>query len=206
MENGRCQMHGGKSLKGIASPTFQSGRYSKFLPLSLSSGYEAAKADPDALSISDEIALTQVRLEELLQRLSTSDLGNAWLDVDAALETFVQCRTAGDVSGMGRALAKLEAGVKAGRTQHALWEDILDKVRLISDLRLREHKRLIDLGSMVSSERANIIFGVLLQATRSAVLAHTDPTTARAILSAIQETIRVVDTRSVAQPRLSAAE
>jgi len=29
MPNGRCRLHGGRSLRGIASPTFKTGRYSK---------------------------------------------------------------------------------------------------------------------------------------------------------------------------------
>jgi hypothetical protein len=29
MANGRCRMHGGKSLRGIASPRYKHGRYSK---------------------------------------------------------------------------------------------------------------------------------------------------------------------------------
>jgi|tagenome__1003787_1003787.scaffolds.fasta_scaffold17828931_1 hypothetical protein len=30
MANGRCQLHGGKSLAGEASPRFKHGRYSKY--------------------------------------------------------------------------------------------------------------------------------------------------------------------------------
>jgi hypothetical protein len=32
MANGRCRLHGGKSLAGPASPSFKHGRHSKWLP------------------------------------------------------------------------------------------------------------------------------------------------------------------------------
>ena len=34
--NGRCNLHGGKSLMGIAHPNFKEGRYSKYHPYILS--------------------------------------------------------------------------------------------------------------------------------------------------------------------------
>jgi hypothetical protein len=39
MTNGRCALHGGKSLRGIASPRFRHGRYSTLLPLNLAERY-----------------------------------------------------------------------------------------------------------------------------------------------------------------------
>ncbi len=39
MANGRCRMHGGKSLCGIASPRFKHGRYSKYLVARLAGRY-----------------------------------------------------------------------------------------------------------------------------------------------------------------------
>jgi hypothetical protein len=39
MANGRCRMHGGKSLHGIASPRFKHGRYSKYLFARLAGRY-----------------------------------------------------------------------------------------------------------------------------------------------------------------------
>jgi len=39
MANGRCRMHGGKSLRGIASPRFKHGRYSKDLVARLAGRY-----------------------------------------------------------------------------------------------------------------------------------------------------------------------
>jgi hypothetical protein len=38
-QTGRCRMHGGKSLGGIASPRYKHGRYSKYLIARLAGAY-----------------------------------------------------------------------------------------------------------------------------------------------------------------------
>ena len=43
LPNGRCHYHGGKSLAGLASPTYQTGRYSKALPARLAARYATPK-------------------------------------------------------------------------------------------------------------------------------------------------------------------
>ena len=66
MPNGRCRMHGGKSLGGIASPNFKHGGYSKFLPVRLGDNYQEAMADPELLALRDDIALLDARVHDLM--------------------------------------------------------------------------------------------------------------------------------------------
>jgi hypothetical protein len=63
----RCDRHGGKSLAGAASPTFKHGRYSKHLPTNLIPSFQAALEDPDLLSLRSEIALTQCRIDQVIE-------------------------------------------------------------------------------------------------------------------------------------------
>lgn len=69
MENGRCRVHGGASLKGPASPTYKHGRYSEVLPKKLLAGYARQMADADLLLLRDEIAavdsLVLVEMEKM---------------------------------------------------------------------------------------------------------------------------------------------
>lgn len=62
-------MHGGKSLAGVASPNFKTGRHSQDLPLRLRARYGDRIADPNLLSLADDIALTDTRIGELLAKL-----------------------------------------------------------------------------------------------------------------------------------------
>jgi hypothetical protein len=57
MANGRCRMHGGKSLVGIASPLTKTGRWSKDLPTRLASRFAESEHDPELLSVRADIRL-----------------------------------------------------------------------------------------------------------------------------------------------------
>jgi hypothetical protein len=45
MINGRCNLHGGKSLPGIASPRYKHGLYSKYIPQGLAMWLLIRKAE-----------------------------------------------------------------------------------------------------------------------------------------------------------------
>jgi len=65
-----CLAHGGRTPRGEASPHFKTGRYSRSLPGHLAATYEQALADPRLLSLRDDIALTDVMINEQLSQLS----------------------------------------------------------------------------------------------------------------------------------------
>ena len=77
MANGRCRIHGGKSLKGIASPRFKTGKYSKYLPEKVRTRYLATIVDKDLISLRDEIALNDVYLIELLESMKSGEVSQA---------------------------------------------------------------------------------------------------------------------------------
>lgn len=196
-----CHIHGGKTLQGIASGTYKTGKRSKFLPLHLAADYQRALDDPDLHSIADEIALSDARLCELLRRIETNDLGSAWGHLDTAYQQFTACRSAGDVAGMGKALTAMETQIGRGKDDYLLWREISDQVKLLSTLRLQEHRRLVDLESMMSAQQAGLLFGLIQQAVHKAVTTHADADTARRILAAIQADLVRVHARQVDGPQ-----
>jgi hypothetical protein len=76
--NGRCHLHGGRSLRGSAHPGFKDGRWSKYLPDQLRARYEAGERDPNALSLRADLAATDSRIAELMGRLDTGESGRLW--------------------------------------------------------------------------------------------------------------------------------
>src|SRR3954452_17185048 len=78
MPNGRCRMHGGKSLAGAASPAFKTGRHSTYLPVRLLAGYQEAERDPELLALRDEIALIDSRLADVLSRVDSGESSRIW--------------------------------------------------------------------------------------------------------------------------------
>lgn len=66
MENGRCRIHGGKSLKGVESPTFKHGRYSKHLPQAIRD--KLLTADDDPLDLLPELDVQRALFADYLSR------------------------------------------------------------------------------------------------------------------------------------------
>src|SRR5262245_50879761 len=79
--NGRCNLHGGKSLAGVAHPNFKTGRYSKYLPSQLTARYKLAEKDPQLLELIDEIALVNARLSSVLEGIKNGGDESAWAEV-----------------------------------------------------------------------------------------------------------------------------
>src|SRR5579872_1667541 len=74
MPDGRCRMHGGKRLTGIAHPGLTAGgRFSKYRPARLADHYETARRDPELLSLRENIALLDSRLADVLQQASNRE-------------------------------------------------------------------------------------------------------------------------------------
>jgi hypothetical protein len=69
----------------MASGTFRTGRYSKFLPKKLAERYRNALMDPDAKSHKDELALIDSKMSELLESLEGPEDTN-WTDIWGLVE------------------------------------------------------------------------------------------------------------------------
>ena len=83
MPNGVCYTHGGNSRAGIASGTFKTGKYSKYLPARLVGKYEEAAADPELLALRDDVALLDTRIVTVVSALNTGESQEAWTSLFA---------------------------------------------------------------------------------------------------------------------------
>lgn len=81
-------MHGGKSLKGFAHPRFKDGsrsKYLKHLPESKQLRFDD-NADPEGVpSVSEELNLARLHLQEVLEMLADSTLFDNWQSIRAAV-------------------------------------------------------------------------------------------------------------------------
>lgn len=75
----RCGKHGGKALKGPASPRWKHGRHSKYVPGRWLESYGEALSDPMAQrQMTRQLALMRAMEDDFLQRLSTTESGESW--------------------------------------------------------------------------------------------------------------------------------
>jgi hypothetical protein len=151
-------------------------RYSKHLPGGLAALYETARADPDLLNLSDEIALYQGRILELLGTLVTSDAGatregdHGRVD-DAAPRMAAPGTTPASMTPWER----LDRLIAESSQDTRVWADIDRAVARYQALIADERKRRIEMQALVSTDRAVSFAREVLLAVRHAHLRPRGP-------------------------------
>lgn len=158
LENGRCRRHGGKSLKGVASPLFKHGRYSKSLPENLVGNYRQAQKDPKLLELRDEIALMDVRINELLSQLTPNEHSPSRRIT--RLIDKVRGAAAGN-SEAAEALAQLEDIIGQSSHEDRVWKGIGYLVDRRKALVETESKRLLNSSQAITIDQVMLLIGVI---------------------------------------------
>lgn len=174
MANGKCAVHGGKSLRGADQPMFSHGRYSKYLPTRLLGQYQAARNDPDLLAMRDEVALIDARLVDVLARIQTGESPAAWLLLGSVVTLLQEAvRSAEDADDVGEALERvgdlsgqIDALVRRALSEESAWEHARSLVNQRMKLVESERKRMVDLQQMMTSEQALLLAGALVDTVR----------------------------------------
>lgn len=83
MANGVCYHHGGTQKRGIEHHHTVTGRYSKHLPTKALASFREAMHDPELLSLHSDIALIDVRLNELVSQIDDDETPDTatWRDI-----------------------------------------------------------------------------------------------------------------------------
>jgi len=116
----RCRLHGGKSPRGIASPNWKHGFFSKALPADLADLARRAAADPALQTMKEQIAIGDARIHELCTDLKSG--GGAWGLAVAAMGRLE--RAGDDLNAARTALVDLKAAIDGGRTRERTWAEI----------------------------------------------------------------------------------
>lgn len=174
----KCAMHGGKSLKGIASATFKTGRYSKFLPTRMQERYQESINDNDLLELRTSVALVDARLEDLIRRVDTGESGQAWGEARKTLAVLREAMSSGDVPLANAAMKELDRIIARGLSDYAAWSEIGNSLEQRRKLVESERKRLVEMQQFISHERALLLIGSITEIIRHNV-------TDRQVLNAI---------------------
>lgn len=171
MPNGRCRIHGGTSLAGIASPAFKTGRHSKYLPTRLVGRYEEAISDPDLMALRDDIGLLDTRIAGVVSALDTGESQEAWSAlVSVALQLEEQWNTLLDEGeppeGMERTVEHIVKLARQGLSEGYVWAEIRGLLKERSTLVTAEQKRLVDMQQYVTSEQAMTFVGALMASVK----------------------------------------
>lgn len=182
-----CASHGGKTPIGIAHPNWKHGRYSQALPRGLMAKYVQAQDDPRWLSLRDELALTDARIQDVLERLGAGETGERWQAVIAAYEELEGARPSKDTGKMADALRRLGKAIRAGRDDLAGSNDLTAQIVLRQRLVEAQSRMMRDLHHMLGLDHVFALIDALAVLVREHVK---DPEAIRAIQDGLTRLLR----------------
>lgn len=162
----KCRIHGGMTPKGIASPNFRHGRYSKSLPDRLVSRYQDSLSDPELLNLTDEIALVDSRLAELVNRQDSKASAKVWNELVEGYNNLAYAFDRNDTKRMKTILIDIGKVVLQAEYDYRNWDEIralIDQRRQLVESR---RKHLIEMQQMLKVEDAMTLVAALLSSIK----------------------------------------
>lgn len=168
MPNGKCNLHGGKSLAGVASPTFKDGSRSAYMPKNLAAIYEQVK--DEVADLQRNMALNEAFIREKLKTLEDGgDSREIW-------------------EKMGKAIRDLKIYMA-----NENYGGVLMMAEIIGDLaeeRERYHRTVSEIQGTLAEQRKDLQAKASIELSKArAVSAEQFNTFVAAVLIAIKEEI-----------------
>ena len=176
----KCYHHGGRSLKGIAAPSFATGRYSAALPVRLRDTYQQSVSDPDLLELRSGVALLDSLLAEAIGKLDTGESGKVWDDLRATWRDLRHTTGTTPQAKDRRNALMLRLGdlIETGSAYNTAINDVQTLLDNRRKLTRDEAARLKSMNAMIGAEQAMSLVQSLAVLVRENV---TDQTALRAI-------------------------
>jgi|TARA_R110000824_G_scaffold120382_1_gene275594 hypothetical protein len=163
MTNGRCRFCGGKARRGVAHPKWKGGAYSKYMPKGVATRFKDAMTDPDLLSARDEIALVQLRIQDLMGKLKDGGTADLW---ESLREEFVSVEAAirtGDASALDKGLRALGEIIEEGSAAEEVWGEMYEAIEAKTKVSEREWRRLRDLRQFMTVQQSMDLVSYLVE-------------------------------------------
>ena len=143
----KCYLHGGASLRGEASPRYIHGKYSKVISTHLVEAYERSINDEKVTRLNEQLALCDVREQELVEQLSEGGIAAALKKVDSVTAEMNKLLVGDEVDGdaLRKVFEKLRTEVGEIRSNEVTWDKIhenMERRRTLAETENRHRERL----------------------------------------------------------------
>lgn len=161
-----CRYHGGKSPRGVASPSFVHGRYSRSLTGTLAARYHEATTDPELLSVRDEIALLDARISEVLAKIPDREPGSSWRSLRSTFVAFRAALAKGKTAEANESLDRLGILIGEGENEAVTWTEIGSLIGQRARLSEVETRRLVEARAMLRIDELGMLIAGIVEAVR----------------------------------------
>ena len=163
MANRRCRFCGGNARRGAAHPKWKGGAYSKYMPKGVADRYKSAMVDPDLLSARDEIALVQLRIQDLMGKLKDGGTAEMWQELRDEFVNVEAAIRAGDPGALDKSLKALGTVIEAGSTAEEVWSEMYEAIEAKTKVSEREWRRLRDLRQFMTVQQSMDLVSYLVE-------------------------------------------
>ena len=163
MPNGRCRLHGGKSAAGIASATFRNGRYSKYVPARLSDRFEVALKDETMLEQRREIALLEIRINDLLDLLGVTGPRDVFKQLTELWTAFRHYANKQKKDKANEKIYELDTLIMGAHDESKLWQQVEQTVETRRRVVESERKRIIEAQEFVTLQQSLTLARALVE-------------------------------------------
>lgn len=155
-----CFYHGGATPRGVASPHFKHGRYAK-VPINLLAAYEASLADPELLSLNQEIALLDARANTVLGRLEVKEAGSWFARLNELWTAMEKARP--DPQQVMYFLGQIGDVIQAGAREWEQWGELFSIFEQRRKLAESERRRREAMQTQLNADQAMTLVSALLE-------------------------------------------
>lgn len=155
----RCRLHGGLSpMGGPGHPTYKHGRYSKYTNRVSSERVQRLRqiieGDEDPLNMTPEIAITTMRIEELIGNLDTNETQEVWKELNRLRSKMVDAVDKEQYQAMPQYVKMLDRLITAGYQNATAYTEIQKWLETKRAIVATETKRVIAAEEMMPKDRA----------------------------------------------------
>lgn len=133
------------------------------MPKGVAARYKEAVTDPDLLSARDEIALVQLRIQDLMGKLKDGGTSDMWGDLRQEFVNVEAAIRQGDPAAMNKALTTLGEIIEAGAEAEHVWEEMYEAIEAKTKVSEREWRRLRDLRQFMTVQQSMDLVSYLVE-------------------------------------------
>jgi hypothetical protein len=159
----RCRRHGGHAKRGVEHHAFAGRGYAKDIPNRIMDRWDAARQDPELISLHSEIALVDSRIGDLFRKLRENETDVALTVIKAALDEMATHLDNDKPEDARGALERAKMAIESVLGEQTTWQEIYELI----DLRRRsvntELKRVQMLeGTLTQAQAQTLYLGIAL--------------------------------------------
>jgi len=162
-----CRKDGGASPRGLASPAFKDGRYSRYMPPRLAVAFERALADPELLSLTTDIATVETLINDTMEQLSAGDLAQTIGKVKDKWDQLWAAIRREDAKSAESIRVEMSALIDQGASQLQALSKFLDLTEQKRKLSETEARRREKMSELVEAERVARDYRALVLAVKA---------------------------------------